>query len=67
MLPKLPIAVAQMKVNDDRHGTYNTKIIKLKTTMLKSCFYDYSNVFILSRETIIVVGAGANANNNSNR
>ena len=40
-------------------GIYNTKNIKYKTTMLKSSLWDYSDVYILVKGTITVVGQRA--------
>ena len=40
-------------------GIYNTKNIKYKTTMLKSSLWDYSDVYILVKGTIAVVGQRA--------
>ena len=45
-----------VEINYDGHEKHGTKNIKFKTTMLKSRFCDYSNVFILMKGTITVVG-----------
>ena len=51
----------QVKINYDSQGTYNTnRQVNFKTTMLKSSLCDYSNACIIVKETITVVGAGAN-------
>ena len=45
-----------IEINDQSRGTYNTNSdIRFKNTMLKSSFYDYSDVYILA------IGAGDNA------
>ena len=47
-----------VKINDDTRRTYSTNIqIKFKTTMLKSSLCDQSNVCMLFKRTINVVGA----------
>ena len=50
-----------VEINDDRPGTYNTKNIQFKTTMIKSSVCVYSDSFILVKETTTVVGQGADA------
>ena len=56
-----------VEINDESRGTYNTNSqIKVKTTMLKSGFCDYSDVYILIKGTITVsntAAADADANN----
>ena len=48
------------EINDDACWTYNTNSqIKFKTITLKSSLCDYSDVYILVKWTIIVVGPGA--------
>ena len=58
-----------VEINDDSRGTYNVNSqIKSKTTMLKSSLCDYSDVYILFKETIIVnntAAADSDANNTS--
>ena len=47
-------------MNDDWWGVYNTNSqTKSKTSMLKSSFCDYADVYILVSGTITIVGAGA--------
>ena len=37
-----------LEINDESHGVYKTgSQIKCKTSMLKSCFCNYSDVYIL--------------------
>ena len=56
-----------IEINDVSTGTYNVNSqIKFKTTMLKSSLCDYSDAYILFKETITVnntAAAGADANN----
>ena len=41
-----------MQINDDARGTYNAnRQIKLKTLMLKPSLCDYSDAYILVKET----------------
>ena len=41
-----------VEINDESRGTYNVNSqIKFKTTMLKSSLCDYSNAYILVKET----------------
>ena len=48
------------KINDDSREKYNINSqIKFKTRMLKSSLYDYSDIDILSKETITVAEARA--------
>ena len=47
------------KINDDSRGTYNSQI-KLKTSMLKSIFFYYSDAYILVNRIITITGEGAN-------
>ena len=45
-----------VEIYDDSRGTYNTNSqIKFKTSMLKSSLCDYSDAYILVKETISVV------------
>ena len=42
-----------VEINDESRGTYNTGTqIKFKTTMLKSSLRDYSDTYILLKETV---------------
>ena len=56
-----------IEINDVSTGTYNVNSqIKFKTIMLKSSLCDYSDAYILFKETITVnntAAAGADANN----
>ena len=58
-----------VEINDDSHGRYNNNNqIKFKTSMLKSSLYDYSDAYILVKESItvpntIVATAAANHTN----
>ena len=51
-----------VEINDESRGTYNVNSqMKFKTTMLKSSLCDYSDAYILVKETITITGAGADA------
>ena len=51
-----------VEIDDESRGTYNVNSqIKFKTTMLKSSLCDYSDEYILVKETITIAGAGDNA------
>ena len=56
------------EINDDSRGTYNTNTqIIIKTSMLKSSLWDYSDAYILVKRVISVANAaaaGTAANNN---
>ena len=56
-----------VEINDESRGAYNANSqIKFKTTMLKSSLCDYSDAYILVKETISAnntAAAGAAANN----
>ena len=55
--------------NDAAHGTYSTNIqIKFKTSILKSSLCDYSDVYIIVSQPIIVPNtrAAADSNNREN-
>ena len=60
-----------VEINDQSRGTYNVNSqIKFKTTMLKSILCDYSDVYILVKETTAgnnFAAADAHANNNNNK
>ena len=50
------------EINDESRGAYNVNSqIKFKTTMLKSSLCDYSDAYILFKETITIIGRGADA------
>ena len=50
------------EINWESRGTYNVNSqIKFKTTMLKFSLCDYSDAFILVKETITINGRGADA------
>ena len=51
-----------VEINDESRGTYNVNSqIKFKTAMLKFSLCDYSDAYILVKETITINGAGADA------
>ena len=53
-----------VEINDDLRGTYTTNSrIKYsnKTSMLKSSLCDYSDTYILVKETITIARGGANS------
>ena len=51
-----------VEINEESRGTYNVNSqIKFKTAMLKSSLCDYSDAYILVKQTIIITGAGADA------
>ena len=60
-----------VEINDQSRGTYNVNSqIKFKTTMLKSILCDYSDVYILVKETTTgnnFAAADAHANNNNKK
>ena len=48
------------EINDESRGTYNVNNqIKFKTTMLRSSFWDYNDVYILVEGTIAVNNTAA--------
>ena len=52
----------RVEINDKAHGTYNGNgKIESKTTMLKPTLCDYSDAYILVKQTMTVVGQGADA------
>ena len=52
----------RVEINDKAHGTYNANgKIESKTTMLKPTLCDYSDAYILVKQTMTVVGQGADA------
>ena len=58
-----------VEINDESIGAYNTNSqIEFKTTMSKSSLCDYSDAYILFKETITVnntAATGADANNSN--
>ena len=51
-----------VEINDDSHGTYNTNSqIKFKTSMLRSCLCNYSDVYILVKGPISIKRVAAPA------
>ena len=58
-----------VKINDESRGVYNVDSqIKFKTTMLKSSLCDYSDAYILVKQTITVNNTGTlAAPNNRNK
>ena len=59
-----------VKINYGSRGTYNTnKQFKFKTAMLKSSLCDYSDAYILVKETVTVpdTSAADAATNNTNK
>ena len=51
-----------VEINDESRGAYNVNSqIKLKTTMLKPSLCDYSDAYILVKETIRITGAKKDA------
>ena len=47
-----------VETNDDKRGTYTSKNISFKTTMLRSNLCDYADAYILVKGTITITGAG---------
>ena len=47
-----------VEINDDKRGTYTSKNISFKTTMLRSNLCDYADAYILVKGTITITGAG---------
>ena len=51
-----------IEINDESRAAYNVNSqIKFKTTMLKSSLCEYSDAYILVKETITIIGRGADA------
>ena len=48
------------QINDDSRGTYTSKSIRFKTTMLRSNLFDYSDSHILVKGLITITGVGDN-------
>ena len=46
-----------VKTNDESRGAYTGSDIKFKTTMLKSNWCDYADIYILVKGTITITGA----------
>ena len=56
-----------VEINYGLRGTYNTNSqIKFKTSIIKSSLCDYSNAYLLVKETITISGGGADANARQN-
>ena len=56
-----------VEINYGSRGTYNTNSqIKFKTSIIKSCLCDYSNAYLLAKETITISGEGADTNARQN-
>ena len=52
--------IYQVEINDESRETRNSKSqIKFKISILKSSLCDYSDAYILVKETITIAGAGA--------
>ena len=49
-----------VEINDDSRGTYTSKSIRFKTTMLRSNLCDYADAYILVKGTITITGVGDN-------
>ena len=60
-----------VEINDESRGTYNVnRQMKFETTILKSSLCDYSDAYILVKETIAVnntAAADADANNTNKK
>ena len=50
-----------VEINVDSRGTYTSKSIRFKTTMLRSNLCDYADAYILVKGTITITGTGATA------
>ena len=48
-----------VEINDDKRGTYTSKNISFKTTMLRSNLCDYADAYILAEGTLTITGTGA--------
>ena len=46
-----------VEINDESRGTYTSKDIRFKTTMLRSSFCDYADAYILVKGTLTITGA----------
>ena len=56
------------EINDDSRETYNTNSqIKFKTLMLRSSLYDYSDVFVIVKENILIAAQAGDNLNNANK
>ena len=49
---------SRVEINDKSRGTYTSKDIEFKTTMLRSNLCDYADAYILVKGTITITGAG---------
>ena len=47
-----------VEINDESRGTYTGNDIKFKTTMLRSNFCDYADLYILVKGNITITGTG---------
>ena len=47
-----------IEINDDSRGTYTSKNIKFKTTMLRSNLCDYGDAYILVKGILTTTGVG---------
>ena len=47
-----------VEINDESRGTYTSKEIRFKTTMLRSSLCDYADAYILVKGTITITGTG---------
>ena len=48
------------QINDDSRGTYTSKSVRFKTTMLRSNLFDYADSHILVKGLITITGVGDN-------
>ena len=57
-----------VEINDESQGTCNKdNEIKFKTSMLRSSLFDYSDAYILAKETMTVAPLTAAAPNSANK
>ena len=57
-----------VKINDESRRTYNAdNQIRFKTSMFRSSLWDYSDAYILGKETITVAERTAASQNNANK
>ena len=47
-----------VEINDESRGTYTSKEIRFKTTMLRSSLCDFADAYILVKGTITIAGTG---------
>ena len=59
----------QVEINDESRGKYHNSNIEFKTSMIRSNLCDYSDAYILDKETITVTNMAAlgEAVNNTNK